>query len=82
MAKEKELERQYEHLMHKRWSLKGLSNKSKYLQNQADLKELGELLVNSSANISQNLRDHPTIKGNNPVTTLIIRIILVNIFAL
>jgi hypothetical protein len=64
MVKQKELERAFEHLMHKRWTLRGLSNKSKYLRNQAELKELAKLLSQSTANISQNLRDHPTIVGN------------------
>jgi len=64
MVKEKELERQFDHLMHKRWQLQGLSNKSKKLRNQEELKVLQELLVKSSANISQNLKEHPTIVGN------------------
>lgn len=64
MVKQKELERQFEHLMHKRWTLKGLSNKAKLLRNQQELKELEKELKESTGNISQNLKDHPTIHSN------------------
>lgn len=64
MVKEKELERSFENLMHKRWTLKGLSNKTKYLKNEADLKEMKEMLRKQSKSIRQNLKEHPTTDGN------------------
>lgn len=64
MEKQKMLEATFDSLMQKRWSLKGLSNKSKMLRNDDEIEELRKLLGKSSKNISQNLKDHPTIKNN------------------
>lgn len=64
MLQQKELEATYERLMARRNSLRGLSNKHQYLQNQLELKEITEQLGESTTVICQNLKDHPTILGN------------------
>ena len=64
MQREGDLEAQYEALMHRRNELRGLSNKSKYLSNQAELKEVTEALKHSTMAITANLKDHPTVLGN------------------
>lgn len=64
MVNQKDLEEKYETLMQRRSQLHGLQNKSKYLQNQADLKKLAAALRESATNIVQNLKDHPTVVSN------------------
>lgn len=64
MRREQELEKMYEQLMHRRNELRGLSNKSKYLQNQSELSEITAALKQSTSSITANLKDHPTIVGN------------------
>mmetsp|Transcript_16598 Transcript_16598/g.23319 ORF Transcript_16598/g.23319 Transcript_16598/m.23319 type:complete len:417 (-) Transcript_16598:296-1546(-) len=64
MVSQKDLEDKFETLMHRRSQLRGLSNKTKYLQNQAELKEITESLRESTNNIYQNLKDQPTIVSN------------------
>lgn len=64
MVNQKDLEEKYETLMQRRSQLRGLSNKSKYLQNQADLKKVGAALRESTTNIVQSLKDHPTVVSN------------------
>ena len=64
MRRETELEQQYEQLMQRRNELRGLSNKSKYMANQSELSEITQALKASTAAITANLKDHPTILGN------------------
>jgi len=64
MRREGELEAQFEQLMHRRNELRGLSNKSKYMLNQAELAEVTAALKASTAAIAANLKDHPTVLGN------------------
>jgi hypothetical protein len=64
MRREQDLEKMYEQLMHRRNELRGLSNKSKYLQNQTELSEITAALKQSTSSITANLKDHPTIVGN------------------
>jgi peptidoglycan hydrolase CwlO-like protein len=64
MMNQKDLETRYEELMQRRSQLRGLSNKSKYLANQAELGELAKQLRDSTSTIYQNLKDQPTVAGN------------------
>lgn len=64
MVNQKDLEARYEELMHKRSQLRGLQNKSKYLQNQAEIEEIANQLRDSTSSIYQNLKDQPTVAGN------------------
>lgn len=64
MRNQRELERQFEALMAKRLELRGLSNKSRYNQNEAEIKETIQLLQQSSSNISVHLKDQPSHVGN------------------
>jgi hypothetical protein len=64
MRREGELEAQFEQLMQRRSELRGLSNKSKYMLNQAELAEVTAALKASTAAIAANLKDHPTVLGN------------------
>lgn len=64
MIQQKDLEDKFETLMQKRSQLRGLSNKTKYLQNQAELKEITDSLRDSTSTIFQNLKDQPTIVSN------------------
>lgn len=63
MVNQKDLEDKYEMLMQRRSQLRGLANKSKYLQNQAELKEVATQLRESTSTITQSLNDQPT--GSN-----------------
>lgn len=64
MIQQKDLEDKFETLMQKRNQLRGLSNKTKYMQNQLELKEITESLQESTTTIYQNLKDQPTIVSN------------------
>lgn len=64
MVQQKDLEDKFETLMQKRSTLRGLSNKTRYLQNQEELKEITESLRESTSTIFQNLKDQPTIVSN------------------
>jgi hypothetical protein len=64
IRKEKELENQFEGLQSKRNTLRGLSNKTKYIQNQGELKSLTRDIKDSIGVIGVNLKDHPTLIGN------------------
>jgi len=64
MIQQKDLEDKFETLMQKRSQLRGLSNKTKYLSNQAELKEITDALRESTSTIFQNLKDQPTIVSN------------------
>lgn len=50
--------------MQRRNQLRGISNRISYLQNQAELREVGAQLRASTSTISQNLKDQPTLAGN------------------
>lgn len=64
MAHQKELEDSYELLKQRQNHLRGLSNKVRYLQNQAELRELASQLRTSTATIAQNLKDQPAYQSN------------------
>jgi len=64
MRHQAELENQFEELMSKRTELRGLSNKSKYLANQQELQSVAQAIKESTAAITANLKDHPTLIGN------------------
>lgn len=60
MVNQKELEEKYEMLMDQRSKLRGLSNRKKYMQNKAELKEVEDALRTSTSTITQSLNDQPT----------------------
>lgn len=64
MIQQKSLEEKFETLMAKRGTLGGMGSKKKMAAHQAELAELTESLRASTAAISQNLKDQPTIVGN------------------
>jgi len=58
------LENRYEELIAQRGALKGLSNKSKYKQVQAEIKDVSRALRESTKNLCRNLKENPNIQGN------------------
>lgn len=67
MVNQKELEEKYEMLMKRRSQLRGLSNRSKYMQNQAELKEVAAALRDSTSTITQSLNDQPTSSNTQKI---------------
>jgi len=61
---QRDLERKYEELVTKRGQLKGLSNKSRYKQNQIEIQEVSRALRESTKNLCRNLKDNPDVTGN------------------
>lgn len=61
---QRKLESKYEELIAMRGELKGLSNKSKYKQNQSDIQEVSRALRESTKNLCRNLKDNPNVTGN------------------
>jgi len=58
------LETRYEELIAQRGALKGLSNKSKYKEVQAEIKDVSRALRESTKNLCRNLKENPNIQGN------------------
>jgi IQ domain-containing protein G len=61
---QRRLEHRYEELIAQRGILKGLSNKSKYKQNQIEIQDVSRALRESTKNLCRNLKDNPNISGN------------------
>ena len=64
IEEQKRLEQKYEELIAQRGVLKGLSNKSKYKQNQVEIQDVSRALRESTKNLCRNLKDNPNISGN------------------
>lgn len=64
LNKQQELEANFEAHMQKRGELRGLSNKSKFHQNEEELFRLVRQLKESGQSIATNLKDQPTLSGN------------------
>eukprot|EP00753_Platysulcus_tardus_P000845 PLAT10746.3.p1 GENE.PLAT10746.3~~PLAT10746.3.p1 ORF type:complete len:613 (+),score=334.17 PLAT10746.3:159-1997(+) len=64
IAEQRQLEDKYEELVAARGALKGLTNKSKYKRNQAEIQEVSRALRESTKNLCRNLKDNPNIGGN------------------
>jgi len=58
------LETRYEHLIAQRTSLKALSNKSKFNDNQEQVKEVARALRESTKELCRNLKGNPNIAEN------------------
>ena len=63
IEEQKRLEQKYEELIAQRGVLKGLSNKSKYKQNQVEIQDVSRALRESTKNLCRNLKDNPNISG-------------------
>ena len=58
------LETRYEHLISQRTSLKALSNKNKFNENQEQVKEVARALRESTKELCRNLKGNPNIAEN------------------
>merc|ERR1719284_2043515 len=58
------LETRYEQLIAQRASLKALSNKTKFLENQEQVKEVARALRESTQELCRNLKGNPNIAEN------------------
>jgi len=64
IQEQRQLETRYEELIAQRGTLKGLANKSKYKENQAEIQDVSRALRESTKNLCRNLKDNPNIGGN------------------
>jgi len=64
IKEQRRLELRYQDLIAQRSKLKGLSNKSKYKENQAEIEEVSRALRESTKSLCRNLKDNPNISGN------------------
>ncbi|CAM9215404.1 unnamed protein product [Hapterophycus canaliculatus] len=64
IQEQRQLEARYEKLIAQRSTLKGLANKSRYKEIQAEIQEVSLALRESTKNLCRNLKDNPNISGN------------------
>lgn len=64
IQEQRQLETRYEELIARRGTLKGLANKNKYKDNQAEIQAVSMALRESTKNLCRNLKDNPNISGN------------------
>ncbi|CAM9394110.1 unnamed protein product [Laminaria digitata] len=64
IQEQRQLEARYEKLVAQRSTLKGLANKSRYKEIQAEIQEVSRALQESTKNLCRNLKDNPNISGN------------------
>ncbi|CAM9466062.1 unnamed protein product [Ectocarpus sp. 4 AP-2014] len=64
IQEQRQLEARYEKLIAQRSTLKGLANKSRYKEIQAEIQEVSVALRESTKNLCRNLKDNPNISGN------------------
>ena len=64
IKEQRRLELRYQDLIAQRSKLKGLANKSKYKENQAEIEEVSRALRESTKSLCRNLKDNPNISGN------------------
>jgi len=64
IQEQRSLETRYEHLIAQRTSLKALSNKSKFLENQEQVKDVARKLRESTMELCRNLKGNPNIAEN------------------
>ena len=68
LLEQRDLERQYELLIHQRGQLKGLANKTKLLEKERELDELANRLRVSNKKLCSNLKANPDVKANEEKT--------------
>mmetsp|Transcript_50520 Transcript_50520/g.109535 ORF Transcript_50520/g.109535 Transcript_50520/m.109535 type:complete len:394 (+) Transcript_50520:429-1610(+) len=64
IQEQRALERKYEGLIAQRAALKALSNKTKYKENQEQIKEVARALRDSTKDLCRNLKGNPNIAEN------------------
>ena len=64
IQEQRSLETRYEELILQRTSLKQLSNKAKYKENQESIKEVARALRESTVELCRNLKGNPNIAEN------------------
>jgi len=64
IQEQRSLETRYEELIMQRTSLKALSNKAKYKENQEQIKEVARALRESTVELCRNLKGNPNIAEN------------------
>jgi len=64
IQEQRELERRYETLIAARGQLKGLCNKTKFVETQKDIQDVAHRLKESNRSLCRNLKENPNVQGN------------------
>eukprot|EP00392_Amoebophrya_sp_AT5.2_P003000 g3005.t1 len=64
IREQRQLEKQYESLIHKRGTLKGLMNKAEFQKVQGKIVEVSSALRESNQALCRNLKENPNAQGN------------------